>query len=404
MGHAFGRISERTDAMSSNNVNTIQGMNSITPDQIVDVIQFTPRDKAIVFQGPPGVGKTFGFYQYIEVSGDLYYEDSWVNALPEDTKGIPTKDEEGNEVVWLTPSWFKRFSYDLRKQNADGTWPEGEGPDDSIKASIFIDEFFSAPTSVQICGQKIAQERILNMRKLHPNVRVILAGNRVQDKAGVKPMPLPLRSKVTFWNVECELGQHYPASGSKGWIHNYAIPKGLHPEVIAFLRMKGHDFFMDADGDKYWQAYPCPRSWETTSDYLCYADKGDTPLAILEGQVAGAISPEVASEFFGWREIFKDIPTLEEIVSNPEKAKHSKEPSFMYAVTGMLESAIKSDSKVLEPALIYCRKNQPDFRMILLGGVKSAGPKAKKALAKLLTDKKYKDYMELIENMHDWEG
>jgi hypothetical protein len=382
--------------------NAISGMNTITPDQIADVIRFTPRDCAIVMQGPPGVGKTFGFYEYIEVSGDLYYEDSWVNSLPEDTKGIPSRSEEGDEVVWLTPSWFKRFSYDLRKQNADGSWPKGEGPDDSIMATIFIDEFFSAPSSVQICGQKIAQERILNMRKLHPNVRVILAGNRVQDKAGVKPMPLPLRSKVTFWNVECELGQYYPKSGAKGWIHNYAIPNKLHQEVIAFLQLKGHDFFMDADDTKYWQAYPCPRSWEKVSAYLYYAEKEGTPLHILEGQIAGTISPEVAQEFLAWREIYKEIPTFEEIVSNPSKAKHSNEPSFCFAVTGMLSNAIATDSKVLKPAMIYSRRSQRDFRMLLLAGIKAAGGDSRKTLAKILTEKEFSDYLELIEEMNDW--
>lgn len=341
--------------------------------EIPEVLQSLPRNRTVMLEGPPGVGKTDIFYEYIKITGDEYYEDSLVSALPEDIRGLPDFDRENDCTIWRLPEWFRKFSYRLGE----------EEPNPDLKATIFLDEIRSAQPTVQVCAQKIAQERRLGMCQLHPNVRVVFAGNRKEDKALVSDMPAPLRSKIIWISVEPHLGGRYPEEDA-GWIQKFAIPHGIHDHIIQFLRFKD-EFFSNFDPKIHKQSFPCPRTWHILSDVM----KNGCPDNHINEIAGGIVGKGAASEFFAYREVYSEIPTIEDIRKDPEGAKHKKEPSFQYAINGFLISAIRVNNKDLDSALRYAWRNDEEFKMMLLTDILDIDPSMAGKLQKVNCFKMY---------------
>ena len=229
------------------------------------------------------------------------------------------------------------------------------------------------------------------MYRLHPNIRVIVAGNRKEDKALVSDMPAPLRTKIVWINCEPHLGARFPEE-PKGWIQTFAIPHEIHDHVIQFLRFKP-EYFCDSDAKKFKQSAPNPRTWETASDIL----KMDPPEEFERELIQGTIGEGPAHEFFEYRKIYSHIPTVEDIKQKKSGAPLEKDPSFMYAVSGMMLSYSKgADVNTLDAFLDYFQRANQEFKMMFLSDL-AANPKIVEKLTKCKTFKE--SYTGLIDEM-----
>jgi len=348
--------------------------------QIPEVLKYLPVDTTILFLGPPGVGKTSGVYEYEKQTGIPVYEDSLVNMLPEDVKGCPDLDRERDETRWRPPGWWRRFSYHIL---------EGE-PDKKVEGVIFLDEAMSAAPTVQVTAQKIAQERQLGFYKLHPNVRVILAGNRKEDGALVSTTPAPLRTKLITLTVEPDLDI---------WIEHYARPNKLNHTTVQFLRFR-QELFCDSDPSKYGAVGGMPngRSWTTVSRLQDLRDKEKKPMPewLFIESVQGSVGEGPAAEYLEFGRFYDTLPAKEEIEKNPDNANMEKEGGWLYAMQGWLVKQVEKDKSFIDAALKYLKRAPRDLRMYFLSDVLTLGPQFKEALRNAKT---FSDYASLVRDM-----
>jgi hypothetical protein len=79
--------------------------------------------------------------------------------------------------------------------------------------------------------------------------------------------------------------------------------------------------------------FPCPRTWDFVSRIISSWKSIEIAKLPL---LAGTIGQGAAREFFSYTKIFGEIPTIEQILSNPEDCLFGPEPSMHYALSGLV--------------------------------------------------------------------
>ena len=105
----------------------------------------------------------------------------------------------------------------------------------------------------------------------------------------------------------------------------WAVKAQVRPEIIAFLRFKP-ELLHTADATSDANAWPTPRSWEMASQVLCgIARRQKTQLlsgtSEFEAQLLdGTVGPAAASELVAFLRLFRQLPSIDEILLNPATA------------------------------------------------------------------------------------
>ncbi len=301
---------------------------------------FMRNDKPTFLWGAPGVGKSD---LVRETSVDLHKSTGKAHPIidfrailrdPVDLRGIPAVDLENGVARWLPPS-------DLPNEIRHGE-----------VGILFLDELNAAPPSVQAACFGLVLDRKIAEYQLPPGWRIVAAGNRQSDGAAAQRMPSPLANRFAHIDVDHSVDAtvaHALRTGS------------IDPMILGLLRFKTnllHD--MTA---KDLRAYPTPRSWEMFSDvYRDIKDTGDDDLVL---DAAGSIvGPGAASELVGFLRNFKQLPTFEEIMKNPESAKTPTEPSGCYAAASMLSAKITPAQ--MDASSTYLRRVGEEFRGMMM--------------------------------------
>lgn len=259
--------------------------------------------------GPPGVGKSALFQQAAKRLGIGFIDFRLIYFDPVDLRGIPMPDLETGTTRWMTPAFFPR---------------DGEG-------IILMEELTSAPTATQASAYQLTHDRRLGEYVLPPGWSVMAAGNRQNDRAVANRMPSALVSRFNMQELE----------HNNDDFQAYAATTDLISwEICAFLRTRP-DCLMNFE-PKTWkdnEPFACPRTWEYLSRALLTA-KGNLDLDVM----SGFVGPGAAVEFFGYRQIYNSIPTAEEIIANPTKAKVPTDPASLYAIATVMARKITADT------------------------------------------------------------
>src|SRR5262249_33645588 len=122
---------------------------------------------------------------------------------------------------------------------------------------LFIDELNSAVPDVQKAFYSLILDRRLGDYVLPAGSRVAGAGNRVEDRALVRPMATALSNRI----VPAPL----PAA-AESWL-DWGAPTSVPALVLAFIRARPDRLFElpPSDGTP---AYPTPRAWHMLSDII----------------------------------------------------------------------------------------------------------------------------------------
>jgi MoxR-like ATPase len=273
----------------------------------------------------PGVGKSSVVAQ---VAAELKLELRDVRALlldPADLRGLPFLGSDGRSK-WATP--------DFLPQGGEGI--------------LFLDELNAAPALVQAACYQLILDRRLGEYTLPDGWSIVAAGNRDSDRAVTTRMPTPLRNRFVHLEFEVDLQE---------WCE-WAIQAGIRPEVIAFLRFRP---LLLSAFDKDVCAFPSPRSWEFVSRIL---DSLGSPSnqAIEHELIAGAIGAGAATELTGFLRIFRELPDVDSILLNPQRAAVPEEPSAQYAVASAL-ARCASDTN-FDRVCAYLDRLPTEFRVL----------------------------------------
>ena len=218
-----------------------------------------------MLHGRPGIGKTEIVQQLATETGSRLFDLRLTTIEPQDLRGLPFYDHETKRTVWYRPE-------DL--------------PDDPITPAIlFLDELTAAAPMLQPTVYGLLQERRVGRHGLPDSTFIVAAGNAVEDGAVAYEMGTALSDRLIHLSIRAE---------ASDWLTRYAVPKGLHRSVTAFIRTRPDLLDTTEEGLRRGQMITCtPRSWARVSEILhAVSDK-----ALRDILIAGTLGEAAAAEF-----------------------------------------------------------------------------------------------------------
>lgn len=211
------------------------------------------------------------------------------------------------DYVRVKPMWFPT---------------EGQG-------MLFFDELPQAPTALQNLIARVANERELGEFKLGDGWTVVCAGNPQSSKAGTNQMPTHLRDRLLHINIMTDIDG----------FREYALSSGWDPVITTYLNERPEwlqKFDPKAD------ACPSPRSWERVNTILGLGLDQEAEMVAI----AGLLGDGAVADFTGYRKIWKDMPRVKDVLSNPTGHSIPSDPAILYALCSSLaHHANKSNIK-----------------------------------------------------------
>lgn len=232
------------------------------------------------------------------------------------------------------------------------TFPiEGEPiPDGYNGWLLFLDEMNAAPPAVQSASYKLVLDRMVGIYHLHKNVAIVCAGNLETDNAIVQPMSTALQSRL----VHLELVVDH-----KEWL-DWATTHDIDYRITGYINFKpGQLYTFQADHTD--TTYACPRTWEFASRIMAIVDTSSKEFLPM---LAGAISEGVAREFVTFCKIYKELPTISQIVANPKITTVPGEPSVLYALTGSISH--NADAANMAALIEFIERMPIEFQVVCL--------------------------------------
>ena len=181
--------------------------------------------------GPPGIGKSSIVAQTAIARGLDFVDVRLSQLAPTDLRGLPVP--ENGISRWYPPEFLPRSGAGI----------------------LFLDELNLAPPTMQGMAQQLVLDRRVGSYILPEGWFIWAAGNRKEDRAAVFDMPAPLANRFLHLVVESDF------ESFKG----YALTKGIHEQVLAFLSFRP-ELLHKLDPQQ--PAWPSPRAWMMASGLL----------------------------------------------------------------------------------------------------------------------------------------
>ena len=283
-------------------------------------------------QGPPGIGKSVINHSISKDFNLQMIDHRLSTSEPTDLTGLP---DFNNGRAYYAP-------FNIFPLEGD---PTPEGKDGWL---LFFDELPSASKMVQAAGYKVMLDRMIGQHRLHPNVAVVAAGNRMEDRAIVNSLSTAMQSRLV--HIEMEVNH-------QEWLEDVALKQNYDSRIIAFL-MQFPSKLMDFRPDHHEKTFACPRTWEFVNR-LISGKQLDDDMAIL---LSGTITPGIAMEFYQFTKVFKDLININEILRDPENCRIPTDNSIKWAtVTHMMDSVT---DKNFSQVSVYADRFDLSFRIL----------------------------------------
>lgn len=292
--------------------------------------------------GAPGGGKSacardvvqsLGIENVVEFTASL--------RDPVDVLGVP--DNTGEYTRWVPPQEF----YQLR---------EGTG-----RSALILEELSDAPVPMQnaLCG--VIYDRRAGNLKLSDQLFIIATGNRTEDKSGANRITSKLANRTRRFEFQENIDD---------WTE-WALDSDIDPVLIQFLRFRP-GLLSEFDANRF--ANPTPRAWERVDLIPDSLDSG-----LFFDNVAGEVGEGAAAEYTGFRRIYMSLPSMEEILMDPNKADVPADPATLYATMGALARKTTKDNA--DRAFAYLERVSPEFRVMCVKDVIKLEPTVKHSRA-----------------------
>lgn len=310
----------------------VSEISAVSPDTAARKLAFHFRHKRPAFiWGPPGVGKS-------DVAAQAAYETCTTKAQPfadwyvsghrglidiravqldpVDVRGLPMVRD--GRAAWAIPDMLPRVDRD------------------GATGYLFLDELNAAPVSVQAAFFQLVLNRCLGDYVLPPGWQIVAAGNRQSDRAAAQRMPSALANR--FAHIEI-------AANLDAWVQ-WANRTGIPAELVAFMRWRP-ELLHKMEGSDL-RAFPTPRSWVAAADYLTAPD--DIRMQLIADHVGNG----PAAEMEGFLRIFRNLPSIADIIANPDGVTVPNDPATQYALSGAL--ARKADRKNIDAISRFAKR------------------------------------------------
>jgi len=293
--------------------------------------------------GSPGTSKSAIVAKFSKDYGLKLIDCRLGTMMPEDLNGLPMR--EGKKATFAP--------FDLFPVEGD---PLPKGYQGWL---IFFDEITSAMKPTQAAAYKIILDKMVGSLKLHENVVMVAAGNKMTDKAVVNAMSTALQSRMIHLELEPNVDD---------WTE-HALKSGFDQRVIAYVNempSRLMNFKPEVAGTE--KNFPCPRTLEFLSRLVKGRDVTEKNL----GRFAGCIGQGAAIEFITFCKLYGTLPKVSDIIADPVKTNIPNEASAKYAVMFMLVE--HADAKSIDPILVYMKRFGIDQQIVFSRAVHSKNP------------------------------
>lgn len=227
---------------------------------------------------------------------------------------------------------------------------------------IFLDEFNSGNKQTEAAAYKLILDKEVYKHKLHKNCLIIAAGNLSTDRAIVNTQSTATTSRMTHYRMKVD---------HNVWI-DWANSHEIDHRIISLIKFKP-DLLHKFNPATSELTFPCPRTWEFASKII--ADKNEID-KITRTRLAGTVGEGAAVELATYIDIYKNLPTIEQIKDDPKSGwKVPTEPSEQYAVTTMLAHNTNVDN--IAKMIIAIERLPIDFQVITFKDIYKKSPELK---------------------------
>jgi len=221
---------------------------------------------------------------------------------------------------------------------------------------LFLDEFNSAPRSIQAAAYKLILDRCVGNHKLSDKVHIVTAGNYTTDVAITTQMSSAMQSRlISIEIIHC----------LDDWLKNVAYEQQYDTRLIAFMQFSPESL-MRFDSDAYAKKpkpFSCPRSWEFVNKIIT----GENSLQHLLPLILGAVDENDGYAFYQFASNYDKIPNVRDILDSKD-VDVPVESSLQTATMMMLTSYVNQDN--FSAIKRYVAKFPVSMRVLFLKALK----------------------------------
>jgi hypothetical protein len=334
------------------------GAVKVTVDRLISLLANIPQRNSAMIWGGPGIGKTSAVraagkillerwlrenpHRLPDVEAKLggrynpqinVFEEYLASKPPEDLEGVPFAVEHaGLKFTVFAPPFRLAPLFDQ------------DGP----PIFLLLDEITSANESTQAVGMSIVLERRIGSHFFGPNVYVVAAGNRAEDRAVFTEMSKPLENRM----------EHYEAVADAAVWSRWALNKGLDPSIVGYIHYQPTKL-NTFDPDNPSPAFATPRSWEYVDRRIQSMSWNDTELPTA---VSACIGEGDANAYLAFRSLRADLPDPREILADPARHRPPVQVDRRYFVLSSLASVLFKEASLdsVTNALLYVTEFDPE--------------------------------------------
>jgi hypothetical protein len=274
--------------------------------------------------GAPGIGKS-------DTVRAIAAERNWpvidfraILRDPVDLRGLPAIVNEA--ARWLPPS-------DLPNEERDGA-----------EGILFLDELNAAAAAVQAACFGLVLDRKVGEYHLPKGWRIVAAGNRQTDRAAAQRMPTALANRFAHIDVDADVDT----------FTSWAVQVDLDPMIVAFIRFRPAMLHQMEGSDL--RAFPTPRAWAQVAKIV------GTPSPLRISLITGIVGEGAAAELEGFIRVYKNLPSLDMVLANPNSAPVPEEPAARFAIASGL--ARKVTDKSFANGMAYIARLPREFEIM----------------------------------------
>lgn len=288
-----------------------------------------PTGRAILIEGPPGIGKS----QTVKAAAKavLGEDAGFLDFRPgqcdiTDLRGVPSINK-ARQTEWCPPNFIPTSGCGV----------------------MFIDELDKASVEMQNVLLEPVLDRTIAGRPLPPRWFCVAAANRIEDRAGSNKLTSALLNRMVHVTL------HVSNDDWDVW----AVGAGVHPMVRAFMKFKP-DALFNFDAKSKENAQATPRSWEILSDVLQTGIMEEPDL--LGETVCGTVGSGRGTEFCAFLQCYSQIPSIDAILSDPDRVQVPNEASVGWALAvALVERCPSWNQKQVQNATKYVVRMRKDF-------------------------------------------
>lgn len=298
-----------------------------------EIVELTPKEflpiiighieagEPVGVEGPPGAAKSAIIALGAKFAKKPMFVHNCELSDVTDYKGLPFRDvENNNQVVWLKDkAWMMDYP-----------------------SVLFFDELPRGKTDVQGAIAPVFWENRIDDLILPAGTCAIWAGNRTSDRAGANRVPSIIYNRCFMYAVKYD---------SESQIEHMLTLDDIDTLTMRYLRMKGDTAFQFDPAKKI---NSTPRAWTTVAQKL-FAHP-NAPFAVI----AGKIGKGYASELMAFRDLAPSLPSPEEVLLTPDKARVPDNTSAQFLITDML--ADQASVNTMDALITYVKRLPPEMQ------------------------------------------